>query len=115
MNNHSESGTKPENPACKQWGLRRTITPCFGARLVQEGNRVHFLADRAGFNGAFSDEDVLRLDQAFFTDTQATGANAHQRRAKSPLSALRHALPQRAHLRSRYTGLLWLCLHCYLS
>lgn len=65
MNNHSESGTKPDNPACQQWGLKRTITPCFGARLVQEGNRVHFLADRAGFNGAFSDGEVLHLDQAF--------------------------------------------------
>lgn len=49
MNNHSESGTKPENSTCQQWGLKCTITPCFGARLVQEGNRVHFLADRAGF------------------------------------------------------------------
>ena len=47
MNNHSESGTKPKNPACQQWGLKRTITPCFGARLVQEGNRLHYLADRA--------------------------------------------------------------------
>ncbi|EGE7877465.1 type IV toxin-antitoxin system YeeU family antitoxin [Klebsiella oxytoca] len=65
MNNHSESGTKPENPPCQQWGLQSTIRPCFGARLVQEGNRVHFLADRAGFNGAFSDKDALRLDQAF--------------------------------------------------
>ena len=26
---------------------------------------MHFLADRAGFNGAFSDGDVLHLDQAF--------------------------------------------------
>lgn len=65
MNNRSESGTKPENPTCPHWGLVRAITPCFGARLVQEGNRVHFLADRAGFNGAFSDEDALSLDQAF--------------------------------------------------
>lgn len=42
MNNYSESGTKPENPACQRWGLKRTITPCFGARLVQEGNRRIF-------------------------------------------------------------------------
>lgn len=42
MNNHSESGAKPENPASQPWGLQRTITPCFGARLVQEGNRLHF-------------------------------------------------------------------------
>lgn len=65
MSNRSESGTKPENPACPQWGLVRTITPCFGARLVQEGCRIHFLADRAGFNGAFSDDDVLHLEQIF--------------------------------------------------
>lgn len=65
MNNHSESGIRPENPACQQWGLQSTITPCFGARLVQEGNRLHFLADRPGFNGAFSGKDALRLDQAF--------------------------------------------------
>ena len=65
MNNHSDPGTKPENPTCQQWGLKRAITPCFGARLVQEGSRVHFLADRAGFNGAFSDDDALHLDQAF--------------------------------------------------
>ncbi|EBV2934839.1 type IV toxin-antitoxin system YeeU family antitoxin, partial [Salmonella enterica subsp. enterica serovar Stanley] len=30
------------------WGLRRNVSPCFGARLVQEGNRLHYLADRAG-------------------------------------------------------------------
>jgi cytoskeleton bundling-enhancing protein CbeA-like protein len=29
------------------WGLKPTVTPCFGARLVQEGNRLHYLADRA--------------------------------------------------------------------
>ncbi|ESD23590.1 type IV toxin-antitoxin system YeeU family antitoxin, partial [Escherichia coli] len=23
------------------WGLPCTVTPCFGARLVQEGNRLH--------------------------------------------------------------------------
>lgn len=65
MNNHSKSGDKPENPACQPWGLKSTITPRFGALLVQEGNRVHFLADRAGFNGAFSDDDALHLDQVF--------------------------------------------------
>lgn len=65
MNNHSESVNKPENLTCQPWGLKRTIKPCFGARLVQEGNRVHFLADRAGFNDAFSDDDALHLDQAF--------------------------------------------------
>lgn len=32
---------------------------------MQEGNRLHFLAYRAGLNGAFSDDDVLHLKQAF--------------------------------------------------
>ncbi len=49
----------------EQWGLACGKTPCFGARLVQEGNRLHFLADRAGFTGDFSDDEALRLDQAF--------------------------------------------------
>ncbi|EOX0925879.1 TPA: type IV toxin-antitoxin system YeeU family antitoxin, partial [Escherichia coli] len=35
------------------WGLPCTVTPCFGARLVQEGNRLHYLADRAGIRGLF--------------------------------------------------------------
>ncbi|EKN4696254.1 type IV toxin-antitoxin system YeeU family antitoxin [Yersinia ruckeri] len=48
-----------------QWGLRCDITPCFGARLVQEGQRLHFLADCADFSGTFSEDDALRLDQAF--------------------------------------------------
>ncbi|EJL0117498.1 type IV toxin-antitoxin system YeeU family antitoxin, partial [Escherichia coli] len=47
------------------WGLPCTVTPCFGARLVQEGNRLHYLADRAGIRGQFSDADVYHLDQAF--------------------------------------------------
>ncbi|MBB7712178.1 type IV toxin-antitoxin system YeeU family antitoxin, partial [Escherichia coli] len=40
------------------WGLPCTVTPCFGARLVQEGNRLHYLADRAGIRGRFRDADA---------------------------------------------------------
>ena len=47
------------------WGLPCTVTPCFGARLVQEGNRLHYLADRAGIRGRFRDADAYPLDQAF--------------------------------------------------
>ena len=47
------------------WGLTCSKTPSFDARLVQEGNRLHFLADRAGFTGDFSSDEALRLDQAF--------------------------------------------------
>ncbi|CAI2446703.1 MULTISPECIES: type IV toxin-antitoxin system YeeU family antitoxin [Enterobacterales] len=47
------------------WGLKPTVTPCFGARLVQEGNRLHYLADRASITGQFSDADLRYFDQAF--------------------------------------------------
>ncbi|HAW2355279.1 TPA: type IV toxin-antitoxin system YeeU family antitoxin [Escherichia coli] len=47
------------------WGLKPTVTPCFGARLVQEGNRLHYLADRSSIAGTFSDADLRHLDQAF--------------------------------------------------
>lgn len=33
-----------------EWGLRRDITPRVGARLVQEGNQLHYLADRARYH-----------------------------------------------------------------
>ncbi len=49
----------------ERWGLTCDKKPCFGARLVQEGHRLHFLADRAEFNGDFSNTEALRLDQAF--------------------------------------------------
>ena len=41
------------------------MTPCFGARLVQEGNRLHYLNDRASITGTFTDTDLRHLDQAF--------------------------------------------------
>ncbi|KFD24854.1 YfjZ family antitoxin protein [Yokenella regensburgei ATCC 49455] len=41
------------------------MTPCFDARLVQEGNRLHYLADCASITGTFSDADLHHLDQAF--------------------------------------------------
>jgi cytoskeleton bundling-enhancing protein CbeA-like protein len=47
------------------WGLKCDITPHFGARLVQEGNRLHYLADRASITGQFSEADLRHLDQAF--------------------------------------------------
>ncbi|HHR3253009.1 TPA: type IV toxin-antitoxin system YeeU family antitoxin [Klebsiella oxytoca] len=48
-----------------RWGLNRNVIPCFGARLVQEGNRLHYLSDRANIIGLFNKADLLRLDQAF--------------------------------------------------
>lgn len=47
------------------WGLQRDITPCLGARLVQEGNWLYYLADRASITGKFSDAEILKLDVVF--------------------------------------------------
>ena len=47
------------------WGLQREITPRLGARLVQEGNQLHYLADRASITGQFSDAECRKLDVAF--------------------------------------------------
>lgn len=42
MNNHSESGTKPENPACQQWGLKCAITPLFWCPPGTGGQPIAF-------------------------------------------------------------------------
>ena len=47
------------------WGLQRDITPRLGARLVQEGNRLHYLADRASITGKFSDAECRKLNETF--------------------------------------------------
>lgn len=47
-----------------EWGLKSDIVPRFGARLVQEGNRLHYLADRAGLIGMLSDTECLKLEEA---------------------------------------------------
>ncbi|WOJ02121.1 type IV toxin-antitoxin system YeeU family antitoxin [Citrobacter koseri] len=47
------------------WGLQRDTTPRPGARLVQEGNRLYYLADRACITGKFSDAESLKLDVVF--------------------------------------------------
>jgi len=47
------------------WRLKRDISPRLGARLVQEGNRLHYLADRASVTGKFSDNECLKLDVVF--------------------------------------------------
>lgn len=48
-----------------QWGLRHDITPRFGARLVLEGNHLHYLGDRAGLCGEFSPAQLRALDRSF--------------------------------------------------
>ncbi|OUK92739.1 type IV toxin-antitoxin system YeeU family antitoxin [Escherichia coli] len=46
-----ETNYPDDNNDRSWWGLPCTVTPCFGARLVQEGNRLHYLADRLGSCG----------------------------------------------------------------
>lgn len=53
---------KYDNP---EWGLRCEVMPRFSARLVQEGNRLHYLANRAGITGAFNEEECRQLNNAF--------------------------------------------------
>ena len=48
-----------------EWGLKCNITSHLGARLVQEGNRLHFLADRAGIIGVFSEAQIEHINQSF--------------------------------------------------
>ncbi|MEQ9880322.1 type IV toxin-antitoxin system YeeU family antitoxin [Pectobacterium aroidearum] len=48
-----------------EWGLKCAVTPRFGARLVQEGNRLHYLADRASFIGTFSKAEARHLEHVF--------------------------------------------------
>ncbi|HDL7341851.1 TPA: type IV toxin-antitoxin system YeeU family antitoxin [Yersinia enterocolitica] len=48
-----------------EWGLQSDITPRLGARLVQEGNRLHYLADRAGLMGSFTPAQLQSLEQVF--------------------------------------------------
>ncbi|MDK9585750.1 type IV toxin-antitoxin system YeeU family antitoxin [Lelliottia wanjuensis] len=47
------------------WGLRHDITPSLGARLVQEGCRLHYLADRSNIQGAFTTEQAVSLERQF--------------------------------------------------
>ncbi|UVO06913.1 type IV toxin-antitoxin system YeeU family antitoxin [Pectobacterium polonicum] len=48
-----------------EWGLKCAITPRFGARLVQEGNRLHYLVDRANIVGKFSKTEAQSLERCF--------------------------------------------------
>ncbi|ATM00260.1 hypothetical protein CK910_18680 [Aeromonas sp. CA23] len=47
------------------WGLPHTVTPRFGARLIQEHHRLHFLSDRASLIGEWEEEAIDRLEDVF--------------------------------------------------
>ncbi|UAN45249.1 type IV toxin-antitoxin system YeeU family antitoxin [Serratia sp. JSRIV001] len=63
--NNAAPLTDEDNIPSPVWGLHCAITPRLGARLVQKGNRLHFLPDRAGFVGMFSPDALKTLDRAF--------------------------------------------------
>ncbi|HEJ9055927.1 MULTISPECIES: type IV toxin-antitoxin system YeeU family antitoxin [Serratia] len=63
--NHTAPLTDDNSTPSTTWGLQSAITPRLGARLVQQGDRLHFLADRAGLLGTFSPDDLKALDEAF--------------------------------------------------
>lgn len=44
-----------------QWGLPHTVTPRFGARLIQEHHRLHFLSDRASLTGELDAQRQQRI------------------------------------------------------
>ncbi|MFB2908091.1 type IV toxin-antitoxin system YeeU family antitoxin, partial [Aeromonas jandaei] len=48
-----------------QWGLPHTVTPRFGARLIQEHHRMHFLSDRASLIGEWEEVAIDQLEAVF--------------------------------------------------
>ncbi|WP_236754761.1 type IV toxin-antitoxin system YeeU family antitoxin [Aeromonas caviae] len=57
-----------------QWGLPHTVTPRFGARLIQSRYRLDFLSDRASLIGDWSQVQIAKLDLAFPEITKALEA-----------------------------------------
>ena len=48
-----------------EWGLPRSMTPRFSARLIQSGCHLDFLADRAGLIGEWTTDALQQLEQSF--------------------------------------------------
>ena len=65
MSDKLSGTTHPDDNHDRPGGAALHSDALFWARLVQEGNRLHYLADRAGIRGRFSDADAYHLDRAF--------------------------------------------------
>ncbi|WP_447885591.1 type IV toxin-antitoxin system YeeU family antitoxin [Serratia fonticola] len=65
MKETQSNTTSNDSTQSPVWGLQSAITPRLGARLVQQGNHLHFLTDRAGFVGTFDPDALKTLDAAF--------------------------------------------------
>ncbi|MGL6433948.1 type IV toxin-antitoxin system YeeU family antitoxin [Aeromonas rivipollensis] len=66
-NTSDQQPATPDQPTriFAQWGLPHTVTPRFGARLIQEHHRLHFLSDRASLVGEWTEEAIDQLEAAF--------------------------------------------------
>ena len=66
---NSQQPAEPDQPTriFAQWGLPHTVTPRFGARLIQEHHRLHFLSDRASLVGKWEEEAINQLEASFPT------------------------------------------------
>ncbi|EJN6954362.1 type IV toxin-antitoxin system YeeU family antitoxin [Aeromonas hydrophila] len=64
---NDQQSTDSDQPAriFAQWGLPHTVTPRFGARLIQEHHRLHFLSDRASLVGEWAEEAIDQLEASF--------------------------------------------------
>ncbi|MGU5772271.1 MULTISPECIES: type IV toxin-antitoxin system YeeU family antitoxin [Aeromonas] len=68
-NTNEQHPVAPDQPTriFAQWGLPHTVTPSFGARLIQEHHRLHFLSDRASLVGKWEEEAIDQLEAVFPT------------------------------------------------
>lgn len=68
-NTNDQHPVAPDQPTRNfaQWGLPHTVTPRFGARLIQEHHRLHFLSDRASLVGEWEEEAIDQQEAAFPT------------------------------------------------
>ena len=68
-NTNSQQPAEPDQSTriFSQWGLPHTVIPRFGARLIQEHHRLHFLSDRASLIGEWEEVAIDRLEAVFPT------------------------------------------------
>ncbi|MGL6007255.1 type IV toxin-antitoxin system YeeU family antitoxin [Aeromonas sobria] len=66
-NTNDQHPVAPDQPTriFTQWGLPHTVTPRFGARLIEEHHRLHFLSDRASLIGEWAEVAIDRLEANF--------------------------------------------------
>lgn len=62
---HSPGQRIPTTTTTAPGGATLHRDALFWHRLVQEGNRLYYLADRASITGKFSDAESLKLDVVF--------------------------------------------------